>query len=175
MSWFAGKTRVSFRKILSPFHGKPRWRNYWRKLLYGWLPSRVSQQADLPLLRVHRVLHKGFPKVLVGESHVVHHLDPFKSILLKEGIEVTRPVVRGYDNCTILSPYELGLESRLHHSDDIFETTHSCASKCSLQRPKHQSGAYLVCPTIRNDTLMLSLRPTITVHARYCIMYRFLF
>ena len=87
-----------FEKLLPPFHGKPRWRNYWRKLLFVRSPSWVSQQADLPLLWVCGVLHKGFPKVLLRKPHVVHRLDPFKSILLEEGIEVICPVVRGYDN-----------------------------------------------------------------------------
>ena len=107
------------------------------------------------------------------ESHVVHGLDTLESSLLKKGIKVIWPVVCWYNN---FPTYKLGIVHLgwwLHHSDNIVKTAHPFASKSSL--PKHQSGENLVCPTIKNDTVMLSLRPTIPLHARYCITYRFLF
>ena len=44
-----------------------------------------------------------------------------------------------------------------------------------FNRPKHQSGENLVCPTIRNDNVIFLLRPTKTRQARYCMTKRFLF
>ena len=44
-----------------------------------------------------------------------------------------------------------------------------------LKSPKHQSGKNFVWPTIKNDKVMLLLRPASTLQARYCMTKRFLF
>ena len=44
-----------------------------------------------------------------------------------------------------------------------------------FNRPKHQSGKNLVCPTMRKDRVMDLFRPDKTRHARYCMTYLFLF
>ena len=44
-----------------------------------------------------------------------------------------------------------------------------------LRRPKHQSGANFVCPTIIKEISILLFRPVITLHARYCMTNLFLF
>ena len=54
------------------------------------------------------------------------------------------------------------LQWTLHHSDDAVQTAHPCATL--FRSLKHQSGANMVCPTIKN-MVMLSLKPTITLHA----------
>ena len=47
--------------------------------------------------------------------------------------------------------------------------------KVSLANPKHQSGANLVCPTGRNESVISVCSPAFTLHSRYCIIYLFLF
>ena len=44
-----------------------------------------------------------------------------------------------------------------------------------LKSPKHQSGANLVCPTTRKDSVMLVCLLVMTRQVRYCIMQLFLF
>ena len=47
--------------------------------------------------------------------------------------------------------------------------------KRCLTKPKHQSGANLVCPTSINEISILSLSPARTRHVKYCMTKQFLF
>ena len=167
-------TEVSYllKNILSPLQWKPRWWNNWRKLLFVWTPCEIPKKAYLPLLWVDRVFSHG-----VSWKFACGALSLFPACL-KKGSKNSAQL---YVSTLTVPSWAPTSWAWLTSADSSTTLTMSSRQPTFVRgnalfsRLKHQSGANLVCPTIKRDTVMLSLSPAITLHARYCITYRFLF